>query len=89
MALDKKAKDHLEDLLKMSKENYSEMSSRWDELEPKSEFSIKNSDVFRTGYAFGKIEHKFIDWFYSEYGRSQTDDEYMEFWQTIKKHMNS
>ena len=39
----------------------------------------KKSNDFRLGYVFGKMEHKFVSWFYSEYGRSQTDQEYEEF----------
>jgi len=79
MALEKKAIEKLKDLLDMSQSNFEEMSARWDELEPKSFFSKKNSNDFLVGYVFGKIEHKFISWFYAEYGRSQTDEEYVEF----------
>ncbi len=87
MDLDKQAKEKLEDLLDMSGENFKEMALRWDELKPESEFSIKDSHAFLAGYVCGKIEHKFIDWFYSEFGRSQTDEEYKEFWGIIKKHL--
>ena len=83
MVLEKKAKDHLIDLLNMSKENFEEISARWNDLEPHSEFNIKNSEDFHKGYVFGKIEHKFISWFYAEFGRSQTDEEYKEFWKTV------
>ena len=87
MALEKKALEHLQGLLNMSKENFEEMSSRWDEFEPHSLFDIKNTKDFQKGYVFGKIEHKFISWFYSEYGRSQTEEEYREFWNiTMKKY---
>ncbi len=84
MVLEKQAKEKLEDLLDMSGENFKEMALRWDELKPKSELELKDSDVFIAGYVFGKIEHKFIQWFYSEFGRSQTDEEYQEFWHIVK-----
>ena len=84
MVLEKQAKEKLEDLLDMSGENFKEMALRWDELKPKSELRLKDSDVFIAGYVFGKIEHKFIQWFYSEFGRSQTDEEYQEFWHIVK-----
>lgn len=84
MVLEKQAKEKLEDLLDMSGENFKEMALRWDELKPKSELGLKDSDVFIAGYVFGKIEHKFIQWFYSEFGRSQTDEEYQEFWHIVK-----
>jgi len=84
MVLEKQAKEKLERLLDMSEENFEEMTSRWDELKPKSEFGLKDSDAFIVGYVFGKIEHKFIQWFYSEFGRAQTDEEYQEFWHLVK-----
>lgn len=84
MVLEKKAKEKLAGLLDMSEENFDEMTSRWVELKPKSEFELKDSDAFIVGYVFGKIEHKFIQWFYSEFGRSQTDEEYQEFWHIVK-----
>ena len=80
MPLELKAKTTLKKLLDMSSENFDEMYSSWDELEPKSSFSIKESKDFLAGYIFGKIEHKFISWFYAEFGRAQTDEEYLEFW---------
>ena len=79
MILEKKAKEKLDDLLEMSQSNYDEMSERWEDLKSNLLFSAKKSHDFRLGYAFGKMEHKFISWFYSEYGRSQTDQEYEEF----------
>lgn len=84
MVLEKQAKEKLEDLLDMSGENFKEMALRWDELKPKSELGLKDSEAFIAGYVFGKIEHKFIQWFYSEFGRSQTDEEYQEFWYIVK-----
>ena len=83
MVLEKQAKEKLEVLLDMSGENFEEMALRWDELKSNSKLELKSSDVFIAGYVFGKTEHKFIQWFYSEFGRSQTDEEYMEFWNTV------
>jgi hypothetical protein len=83
MVLEKKAKEKLKNLLDMSGENFEEMALRWDELKSKSELELKDSDVFIAGYVFGKIEHKFVQWFYSQFGRSQTDEEYMEFWSIV------
>jgi|GEM_PF-6552751 len=85
MIIEKKAKDYLYRLLEMSQENFTEMSERWSDLDKDSLFSIRNSKEFRIGYVFGKIEHKFISWFYSEYGRAQTDEEYEEFFSIINK----
>ena len=77
--------EKLEDLLDMGQENFKEMYERWDELQLTPLVGTKNSDNFLLGYVFGKIEHKFISWFYSEFGRSQTDEEYKEFWDFVKK----
>lgn len=85
MVLEKKALEQLEKLLKMSKENYVEMLDRWQDTEKNSLYEIRNLDQFKIGYVMGKIEHKFISWFYSEFGRSQTDDEYNEFLGIVKK----
>ena len=84
MALEKKALEELEKLLQMSRENLIEMLERWQDIEKNSLYEIRNMDQFRIGYIVGKIEHKFISWFYSEFGRSQTDDEYNEFLSIIK-----
>jgi len=65
-------------------ESFKEMALRWDELKSKSELELTDSDVFIAGYVFGKIEHKFIQWFYSVFGRAQTDEEYQEFWHIVK-----
>ena len=75
----------LDQLLEISKENFVEMLERWQDLEKNSLYQIRNMEQFKIGYVFGKIEHKFISWFYSEYGRSQTDDEYDEFMNIVKK----
>ena len=85
MIIEKKAKDHLDRLLEMSQENFTEMSERWGDLDKDSLFSIRKSKEFQIGYVFGKIEHKFVSWFYSEYGRAQTDEEYEEFWNIANK----
>ena len=85
MILEKKAVEQLNNLLKMSKENWVERGERWQDTEKKSREGIRNLEQFKIGYVIGKIEHKFISWFYSEFGRSQTDDEYNEFLGRIKK----
>ena len=85
MALEKRALDELDKLLKISKENFPEMLERWQDLEKNSLYEIRNMEEFKLGYVFGKIEHKFISWFYSEFGRSQTDEEYDEFMNIVKK----
>ena len=86
MALEKKALEQLEKLLDMSKEHLVEMLERWADIEKNYLFKIRNMEQFKVGYVIGKMEHKFISWFYSEYGRSQTDDEYNEFLKIIEKH---
>ncbi|HSG74212.1 MAG TPA: hypothetical protein VLA01_03340 [Nitrosopumilaceae archaeon] len=85
MILEKKAVEQLNNLLKMSKENFVEMLERWQDTEKNSLYGIRNMKQFKIGYVMGKIEHKFISWFYSEFGRSQTDDEYNEFLDIVKK----
>jgi hypothetical protein len=85
MILEKKALDELSKLLEISKENFVDMLERWNDLEKNSIYKIRNTEQFKIGYIFGKIEHKFISWFYSEYGRAQTDDEYEEFMNMVKK----
>jgi hypothetical protein len=84
--MEKKAKEQLRKLLEMSKEQFTEMEERWKDLDKDSLFSIRKSKDFQLGYVYGKIEHKFISWFYSEYGRAQTDEEYEEFFSTVKEH---
>lgn len=73
MVLEKKALEQLDKLIGISKENFVEMLERWQDLEKNSLYKIGNMEQFKIGYVFGKIEHKFISWFYSEFGRSQTD----------------
>jgi hypothetical protein len=84
MALEKKALEQLDKLLEMAKENFVEMLERWQDIEKNSLYEIRNMEQFKIGYVIGKIEHKFISWFYSEFGRSQTDDEYNEFLKIVK-----
>jgi hypothetical protein len=84
--MEKKAKEQLRKLLEMSKEQFTEMEERWKDLDKDSLFSVRKSKDFQLGYVYGKIEHKFISWFYSEYGRSQTDEEYEELFNTVKEH---
>lgn len=84
--MEKIAKGQLDKLLEMSKEQFTEMEERWKDLDKDSLFSVRKSKDFQLGYVYGKIEHKFISWFYSEYGRSQTDEEYEEFFNTVKEH---
>jgi hypothetical protein len=84
--MEKKAKEQLRKLLEMSKEQFTEMGERWKDLDKDSLYSVRKLKDFQLGYVYGKIEHKFISWFYSEYGRSQTDEEYEEFFNTVKDH---
>jgi hypothetical protein len=84
--MEKRAKEKLKNLLEMSKEQFIEMEERWKDLDKDSLFSVRKSKDFQLGYVYGKIEHKFISWFYSEYGRAQTDEEYEEFFNTVKAH---
>jgi hypothetical protein len=84
--MEKKAKGQLDKLLQMSKEHFAEMEERWKDLDKDSLFSVRKSKDFRLGYEYGKIEHKFISWFYSEYGRAQSDEEYEEFFNAVKDH---
>ncbi len=79
MALNVKAKELLNKLLDEEETKYSESFSRWHELEPETHFGIQNLDDFHLGYVFGSIEQKFIKWYYSEFGVSQSDEEYREF----------
>jgi hypothetical protein len=85
MVLEKKALEQLDKLLEMAKENFVEMLERWQDIEKNSLYQIRNMEQFKIGYVIGKMEHKFISWFYSEFGRSQSDDEYNEFLDIVKK----
>jgi uncharacterized metal-binding protein len=83
MALEKEATLKLKSLLEMSLEQFGWLRERWDELLLSDKYPIKIGPDFFAGYVFGKMEHKFIDWFYSTHGRSLTDDEYQEFYNLI------
>ena len=85
MALEKKVVEELEKLLQTAKEHFVDMLERWQEQEKNSIYHIRNTQQFKIGYVFGKIEHKFISWFYTNYGRALTDDEYDEFMDIVKK----
>ena len=83
--LDSNANKKLQSLLEMSKDGFEGISARWTELCFSS--SIQNLSDFKIGYIFGIIENNFISWFYSEMGRSLTDDEYKEFWEILTDHV--
>ena len=85
MELEKKAIEHLEQILKITQESFEGLSIRWDELQPRQEFDVKISEDCHLGFVFGKIEENFVKWFYSENGRSMTDQEYKEFWKKIRE----
>ena len=89
MTLNEKAKEELNKLLGKEEREYSESFGRWNELDPKTHFGIQNIDDFHLGYVFGTIEQKFIKWYYSEFGVSQSDEEYKEFWNICKSRLKS
>ena len=84
MELEKKSLDHLEQLLQRTQESFDGLSARWDDLQPRREFDVKISEDFHLGFVFGKLEDDFVGWFYSEYGRSMTDQEYHQFWKKCR-----
>jgi hypothetical protein len=88
MTLEKESKEKLDSLLGMAAEHLDGLKSRWSDLQlsiPKDQ----DSDKFVSGYVFGKIEHKFEEWFYSLYARSMTDEEYLEFWNRVTDYIKS
>jgi hypothetical protein len=85
MKLERKAIEKIEKLENEIEYKFQGMSNRWEDLKPESVFNIKNSDEFHIGYIFGSIEDRFVTWFYGEYGRSMTDEEYIEFWKASTK----
>ena len=87
MELDSKSTTYLDKLLNTTKDSFDGLSARWDELQPSEEFYIKISEDFHLGFVFGKIEDSFIQWFYSNYGRSMTDKEYYHFWKKCRDHI--
>ena len=78
--LEKKSLDYLENLLERTQNSFDGLSARWNELQPRQEYNVKISEDFHLGFVFGKLEDDFVQWFYSEHGRSMTDTEYREFW---------
>jgi len=78
--LDQKSLNYLEHLLEKMQKSFDGLSNRWNDLQPRKEFDVKMSEDFHLGFVFGKLEDDFIEWFYSEFGRSMTDHEYKQFW---------
>lgn len=89
MDLEKKSLDYLEQLLKKTQESFDGMSARWNELQPRQDFDVKISEDFHLGFVFGKLEDDFVSWFYSEHGRSMTDQEYKQFWKKCRELVRS
>lgn len=83
--LGKKSLDQLELLLERTQESFEGLSSRWDSLQPRREFNSKFSEDFHLGFIFGKLEDDFVEWFYSQNGRSMTDHEYKQFWKKCRE----
>ena len=84
MELEDKAINYLEQLLEKAQDSFDGLSTRWNELQPRREFHVKVSEDFHLGFVFGKLEDNFVGWFYSEYGRSMTDQEYKQFWKKCR-----
>ena len=89
MELEKKSLDHLEQLLAQTQESFDGLSVRWNELQPRRKFTVKLSEDFHLGFVFGQLEESFVSWFYSEYGRSMVDKEYLQFWNKCRKLVKS
>ena len=85
MELGKKSSQYLEQLLEKTQTSFDGLSTRWNELQPRKDFDVKISEDFHLGFVFGKLEDDFVGWFYSEFGRSMTDQEYKEFWRKCRK----
>ena len=85
MELEKKSSQYLEQLLEKTQTSFDGLSTRWNELQPRKDFDVKISEDFHLGFVFGKLEDDFVGWFYSEFGRSMTDQEYKEFWRKCRK----
>jgi hypothetical protein len=83
--LDSEANRKLSSLLEMSHEQFEGISARLNELG--MEAIVLNSENFKIGFTFGKIENKFTSWFYSKHGRSMTDNEYREFWKILSDYL--
>lgn len=89
MSLEQKSVDYLEKLLETTQESFQGLSARWDDLQPRKNFDVKISEDFHLGFVFGKLEDDFVNWFYSEHGRSMTDQEYVHFWKLCRKLVRS
>jgi len=50
--LEKNSLDYLESLLKRTQESFVGISARWEELQPKQEFTVKISEDFNLGFVF-------------------------------------
>lgn len=87
--LEKKSLARLDKLLDHTQNSFDGLSTRWSELQPKREFDVKISEDFHLGFVFGKLEDIFVEWFYSEYGRSMTDHEYRQFWMKCRELVRS
>ena len=85
MELEEKELNHLRQLLQKTEESFDGLSVRWDEFQPKREFNVKMSEDFHLGFVFGKLEDDFVAEFYSEHGRSMTDQEYVQFWKKCRE----
>ena len=85
MELEKKSSQYLKKLLEKTQTSFDGLSTRWNELQPRKDFDVKISEDFHLGFVFGKLEDDFVGWFYSEFGRSMTDQEYKEFWRRCRK----
>lgn len=89
MELEKKSLDYLDQLIIRTQESFEGLSARWNELQPKQDFNVKISEDFHLGFVFGNLEDHFVGWFYSEYGRSMTDQEYKQFWKKCRVFVRS
>lgn len=84
MSFDKDVLEELKSLLEMSRDEYEGIMTRWAEIGPISKFNLCDSEDFKIGFVFGKMESKFLSWFYSMHGCSMSDEEYFKFWDMMK-----
>jgi len=89
MELEEKSIKYLESLLAKTQDSFEGLSARWNELQPRQEFNVKISEDFHLGFVFGKLENDFVGWFYTEHGRSMTDQEYKQFWRKCQELVRS
>ena len=87
--LETKSLNYLVKLLEKTQESFDGLSARWNDLQPKRDFDVKISEDFHLGFVFGKLESDFVEWFYSEHGRSMTDQEYKQFWKKCRELVRS